>query len=135
MQQGLRKVIVSRNGRTQSPLKRHTRESGYPASVYKHEILSGMDSRFHGNDLLAGQQWLSSPCSQSFYAPICSTSINKGALKLKIKFGRNSFGSVDWFKLLLFSALLILIGIQVSGGRTKRLKVIAGPPVPEPLIT
>jgi hypothetical protein len=134
MQQGLRKVIVSRNRRTQSPLKRHTRESGYPARVYKHEILSGMDSRFHGNDLLAGQQWLSSPCSQSFYAPICSTSINKGALKLKIKIRWSSFGAVDWFKLLLFRTL-VLIGIQVGGRRAKRLKVIAGPPVPEPLIT
>jgi hypothetical protein len=58
MQQVLRKVTVSRNRRTQSFVERHTRESGYPASVYKHEILSGMDSRFHGNDFLTGQQGL-----------------------------------------------------------------------------
>jgi hypothetical protein len=44
--------------RTQSPVKRHARESGYPASVYKHAILSGMDSRFHENDFFTGQQWL-----------------------------------------------------------------------------
>jgi hypothetical protein len=55
MQQGLRKASVSRNRRTQSPVERHTRESGYLASVYKHEILSGMDSRFHGNDFLTEQ--------------------------------------------------------------------------------
>jgi hypothetical protein len=44
--------------RTQSPVKRHARESGYPASVYKHAILSGMHSRENENAFFTGQQWL-----------------------------------------------------------------------------
>jgi hypothetical protein len=70
MQQGLRKVSVSRNRRTQNPVKRHTRESGHPASVYIHEILSGMDSRFHGNDFLTGQQCVIATFTKDFNVDI-----------------------------------------------------------------
>ncbi len=39
---------------TTKPANRHTRVSGYPANAYKNENPSGIDSRLHGNDILAG---------------------------------------------------------------------------------
>ena len=39
-----------------SPVDRHARESGYPLSKRNYENISGMDSRFHGNDIFMGRK-------------------------------------------------------------------------------